>query len=71
MPREIDPETNPFWQMGYDDAVRRAKFYFPDECRFFENMSDYAAGYDTGQEAYKLLTSCRRDATWPNGDTDE
>jgi hypothetical protein len=50
MPREIDPQTRPFYRMGYLDGVRSGPKCAPDECRRLDDLSDYYAGWDAGNE---------------------
>jgi hypothetical protein len=48
--REIDPEHNWFWQLGYDDGVGGLRPILPDEANNSFQRSDYFAGYAAGKE---------------------
>jgi hypothetical protein len=50
MPREIDPQTRPFYRIGYLDGVRSGPKCAPDECQRLDDLSDYYAGWDAGDE---------------------
>lgn len=48
--REIDRETNWFWQQGYHDGLDGLRAEVPDETRHSFQRNDYYTGYAAGCE---------------------